>query len=45
MPKLPDDMSNAAIQKRAALSKAEKAIRAQEPPVVVVPKVRIAKPR
>ena len=45
MPKLPDDMSNAAVQKRQALTKAQKAIRAKEPPVVVVPKVRIAKPR
>lgn len=45
MPKLPDDMSNAAIQKRQALTKAAQAIRAKEPVVVVVPKVRIAKPR
>jgi hypothetical protein len=45
MPKLPDDMSNAAVQKRLALTKAAQAIRAKEPPVVVVPKVRIAKPR
>ncbi len=45
MPKLPDDMSNAAVQKRLALTKAQQAIRAKEPPVVVVPKVRIAKPR
>ena len=45
MPKLPDDMSNAAVQKRAALTKAEQAARAKEPVVVAVPKVRIAKPR
>jgi hypothetical protein len=45
MPKLPDDMSNAAVQKRLALTKAQKAIRAKEPVVVAVPKVRIAKPR
>jgi uncharacterized protein (DUF3084 family) len=45
MPKLPDDMSNAAVQKRSALTKAAKAMKAKEPVVVAVPKVRIAKPR
>ena len=44
MPKLPDDMSNAAIQKRAALTKAEQAVR-KEPAPAPAPKIRIAKPR
>ncbi len=45
MPKLPDDMSNAAVQKRLALTKAQKAARPKEPAVPPAPKVRIAKPR
>jgi hypothetical protein len=45
MPKLPDDMSNSAVQKRQALTKAMKAIKAKEPVVAPVPKIRIAKPR
>jgi hypothetical protein len=43
MPKLPD-MSAAAVLKRKAITKAQKAERAKEPPVVPVVKVRIAKP-
>ena len=44
MPKVPDDMSNAAVQKRAALTKAAKAPAPKEvtPPAR---KVRIAKKR
>jgi len=45
MPKLPDDMSNAAIQKRSELTKIMKAAKAKEPVVVAAPKIRIAKPR
>lgn len=44
MPKVPDDMSNAAVQKRAALTKAAKAPPPKEttPPA---PKPRMAKKR
>jgi len=44
MPKVPDDMSNAAIQKRAALTKAAKAS-AKEPASPPTPKPRMAKKR
>jgi hypothetical protein len=44
MPKLPDDMSNAAIQKRAALTKVAKAS-AKEPAAPPPPKPRMAKKR
>ena len=43
MPKLPDDMSNAAILRRHAMSKKE-AARPKEP-VETKPKICIAKPR
>jgi hypothetical protein len=45
MPKVPDDMSNAAVQKRAALTKAAKASAAKEPATPPAPKPRIAKKR
>lgn len=45
MPKVPDDMSNAAIQKRLALTKILKASAPKEPATPPAPKVRIAKPR
>ena len=45
MPKLPDDMSNAAVQKRQVMTNAMKAAKAKEPVVVAAPKVRIAKGR
>jgi hypothetical protein len=44
MPKVPDDMSNAAIQKRAALTKSAKAPAPKEP-VPPVRKIRMAKKR
>lgn len=43
MPKVPDDMSNAAIQKRLALTKAFKGSVPKEAPAA--PKPRIAKGR
>jgi len=43
MPKLPDDMSQAAVKKRAAISEATKAKPKSEEPVA--PKPRIAKKR
>jgi hypothetical protein len=45
MPKVPDDMSNAAIQKRAALTKSAKAAAPKEPATPPARKVRIAKKR
>ena len=44
MPKTPDDMSSAAVQKRAALTKAAKAAAPKET-ARVAPKPRIAKKR
>ena len=44
MPKLPDDNSNAAVQKRQALTKLLKASAPKEP-ATPPPKIRIAKPR
>jgi len=44
MPKVPDDMSNAAIQKRAVLTKALKAS-VKEPTAPPAPKPRMAKKR
>jgi hypothetical protein len=45
MPKVPDDMSNAALQKRVALTKILKASAPKEPATPPPPKIRIAKPR
>jgi hypothetical protein len=45
MPKLPDDMTNAAVQKRLALTKIFKGSAPKEPVTPPAPKVRIAKPR
>ena len=45
MPKTPDDMTNSAVQKRAALTKIAKAQAAKEPVTPPVPKPRIAKKR
>jgi hypothetical protein len=45
MPKLPDDMSNAAAQKRLGLTKIFKGSAPKEPATPPAPKVRIAKPR
>ena len=45
MPKTPDDMSNAAVQKRVALTKALKAAAPKEPATPPVPKPRMAKKR
>jgi hypothetical protein len=45
MPKLPDDMTNSAIQKRIALTKIFKGSAPKEPATPPAPKVRIAKPR
>ncbi len=45
MPKVPDDMSNAAIQKRLALTKALKASAPKEPATPPPPKIRMAKSR
>ena len=45
MPKLPDDMSKAAVQKRLALTKILKASAPKEPATPPAPKIRIAKPR
>ena len=45
MPKLPDDNSNAAVQKRQALTKILKASAPKEPATPPAPKIRIAKPR
>lgn len=44
MPKTPDDMSSAAVQKRAVLTKAAKAAAPKET-APVAPKPRIAKKR
>jgi hypothetical protein len=45
MPKVPDDMSNAAVQKRAALTKTAKANAPKEPATPPAPKPRMAKKR
>jgi hypothetical protein len=45
MPKLPDDMSQAAVFKRHILSQNERAERDKAPVVPVAKKVRIAKKR
>ncbi len=45
MPKVPDDNTNAAVQKRVALTKILKASAPKEPATPPVPKIRIAKPR
>jgi hypothetical protein len=45
MPKMPDDMSNAAVQKRVVLTKIFKGSAPKEPAVPAVPKIRIAKGR
>jgi hypothetical protein len=45
MPKVPDDMSNAAVQKRAALTKTARASVPKEPATPPARKVRIAKKR
>jgi hypothetical protein len=45
MPKVPDDMSNAAVQKRVTLTKTFKASAPKEPATPPAPKIRIAKPR
>jgi len=45
MPKLPDDMTNAAVQKRLALTKIFKGSAPKEPATPPPPKVRIAKGR
>jgi hypothetical protein len=45
MPKLPDDMSNAAVQKRLTLTKIFKGSAPKEPATPPAPKIRIAKPR
>ena len=45
MPKTPDDMSNAAVQKRAALTKIFKGSAPKEQAAPATPKVRIAKGR
>jgi hypothetical protein len=44
MPKTPDDMSNAAVQKRAVLTKVAKAS-VKEPATPPAPKPRMAKKR
>ena len=45
MPKMPDDMSNAAVQKRVVLTKIFKGSAPKEPAVPAAPKIRIAKGR
>jgi hypothetical protein len=45
MPKTPDDMSNAAVQKRVALTKIFKGSAPKEQAAPATPKVRIAKGR
>jgi hypothetical protein len=45
MPKVPDDMSNAAVQKRQVLTKIFKGAPSKEPAAPATPKIRIAKGR
>jgi len=45
MPKVPDDMSNSAVQKRAALTKTAKASAPKEPAAPPARKIRMAKKR